>query len=79
MCEILGTEPDFEEVAPLPQISECHLKLASKPEVPRFTDGDLEYANHELPCEDYSKYSSMSCVEIFELFYTDEMLQMISK
>lgn len=77
--ERLGTETDFEEVTPLRQISDCDLKLASKPNVPKFTKGDLQYANHKFSCGDYSEYSSMSCVEIFELFYTDEILQMISK
>lgn len=75
--ERLGTESDFEEVTLLPQISGSHLKLASKPDRPKFIEGDLQYSDHEFPRGDYSEYSFMSCTEIFELFFSDEVLQMI--
>lgn len=39
--------------------------------------GDLEPPKHIFPEPDYSKYCEMNCVQLFELFFSDDLLQKI--
>lgn len=45
------------------------LVLTAKPVMTNFIKGDLQEARREFPIENYSKYHTMSCVELFELFF----------
>lgn len=42
-----------------------------------FIDGDLTSAIQEFPSSDYSKYSEMSCIELFELFFSKDLIETI--
>lgn len=51
--------------------------VVTKPKKTRFDQADLESSLHEFPQGDYSKYKSMTCVELFELFFSNDLLEMI--
>lgn len=53
------------------------ITVATKPIAPKFIQGDLQPPCREFNSGSFSKYSSMSCVEIFELFFSDELLHNI--
>lgn len=74
--ETLVKEPTRHDVHPIAS----SLNIATKPNGSRFClDGDILPSNYSFPESDYSAYINLSFVEIFELFFTDELLELILK
>ncbi|XP_069689776.1 piggyBac transposable element-derived protein 3-like [Periplaneta americana] len=42
-------------------------------------EGDLEHSNFSFPPADYTRFSNMSCVDLFEEFFDDETLEYLVK
>ena len=61
------------------QTKNITLKLDKAPPNPKFSDGDLLFTENYFPKENYDMYKDMTYNELFELFFTDELLQLISQ
>ncbi|XP_072400597.1 uncharacterized protein [Diabrotica undecimpunctata] len=53
------------------------LTIVTKSEKSEFIETDLVYPNYPFPTPNYSSYQSLSSVQLFELFFTEELIQEI--
>lgn len=62
------------------QTNKNELKLHKVPANPEYcNNADLLFTEHYFPKDNYAMYKNMTHCELFELFFTDELLQLISQ
>ncbi|KAG5886607.1 hypothetical protein JTB14_001031 [Gonioctena quinquepunctata] len=60
--------------------NKTELKLHKVPAYPKYCDDpDLLFTEHYFPKDNYDMYKYLTHCELFELFFTDELLQVISQ